>query len=106
MQAIKTKYHGPTNSKGSRIIASCEAGKLVMPYIYALSNFENHKSAAAKLAARLKWEEARVGGYYGTTDNSAYYWVAIGERNQMVDLAAIHAEIGAHLQKSLEKVRP
>lgn len=104
MQAIKTKYYGPTNFKGSRIIASCEAGKLVMPYNYALDHFENHATAAAMLAARLEWPQVRVGGEHGTKDNRAHYWVAIRECDQMVNFAARHAEAAAHIQKVVGKV--
>jgi hypothetical protein len=54
-QAIVTKYHGPTNYKGSRISARAEAGRIVVPYDHALNISDNHKAAAQALAERLGW---------------------------------------------------
>ena len=36
MQAIQTKYIGPTNTKGARIKAFCAAGSITIPYNYEL----------------------------------------------------------------------
>ena len=58
LQAIVTKYHGPTNYKGSRISARAEAGRVVLAYDHALNPDENHKAAAQALAERLGWKEA------------------------------------------------
>lgn len=55
MQAILTKYHGPTNTKGSRISAECEVKKIFCPYNHALDIQENHCAAAKELASRLNW---------------------------------------------------
>jgi hypothetical protein len=54
-QAIVTKYHGPTNYKGSRISARADAGRIVVPYDHALNIGENHAAAAQVLAERLGW---------------------------------------------------
>ncbi len=53
MQAIETEYKGPTNTRGSRIIAKAECGRLTVPWDYALSVDENH--CAAVKAFVLKW---------------------------------------------------
>lgn len=43
---ITTKYHGPTNTKGSRISATVENGKRIyMAYDYELSEVQNHDKA-------------------------------------------------------------
>ena len=42
MQAIRTKYFGPTNSRGSCIQAKCEARTIYMPYRHELDIYENH----------------------------------------------------------------
>ena len=55
MQAIQTKYHGPTDVKGSRISATCAAGRVVVDYDHALNNDQNHKRAAAALLRKLGW---------------------------------------------------
>ena len=70
MQAIRTRYHGPTNTRGSRITAKCERGTLSMPYNYALNLQENHAEAARQLADKLGWAGVYHGGYF----DRDYYW--------------------------------
>lgn len=65
MQAITTKYLGPTNHRGSRIVARCEARREVYYWDYALSAQENHDSAARKLATALGWGEETHGRLVG-----------------------------------------
>lgn len=57
-QAIVTKYHGPTNYKGSRISARADAGRVIVSYDHALNIDENHKAAAQALAERYGWTVA------------------------------------------------
>lgn len=57
MQAIITKYHGPTNSKGSRISAQAAAGKVFVHYDHALNIDENHAEAARNLLEKLGWDK-------------------------------------------------
>jgi hypothetical protein len=71
MQAIRTRYHGPSNVKGSRIAAKCEGGALSMPYNHSLTLQANHAEAARQLAERLGW----VGVYHGGYFDRDYYWV-------------------------------
>lgn len=56
MQAIRTRYHGPTNTRGSRISAQCAAGRLSVPYAHALDLTDNHRAAADALIAKLDWQ--------------------------------------------------
>ena len=63
MQAIETKYLGPTNCRGSRIKASCQAGSLVSDYDYGLNTSSNHIAAALGLIKKLEWE--RYGNWFG-----------------------------------------
>jgi len=58
LQAIVTRYHGPTNYKGSRVSARADAGRIILPWDYALNVDENHAAAAHALADRLGWKEA------------------------------------------------
>lgn len=54
MQAIRTQYKGPTDTRGARIIATSRAGRTVTSYQYELSPGENHAAAAAAhVTARL-----------------------------------------------------
>ena len=55
MQAIKTKYLGPTNLRGARIKATCFAGSLTIPYLYHLSTNDMHREAAFELIEKLGW---------------------------------------------------
>ena len=72
MQAIRTRYYGATNSRGARIIATAEAGSIVMPYDYALDAELNHRNAAELLMQRFNWQGVYRGGWF----DDAYYWVA------------------------------
>lgn len=55
MQAILTRYHGPTNVKGSRISARYAGGSIVRGYDHALNLNQNHEAVARELAAKLDW---------------------------------------------------
>ena len=70
MQTIKTKYHGPTSSKGSRFSAECEGGRIYIPKNYALDAEENHKAAAQALLAKMGWPGEYAGGCF----DDCYYW--------------------------------
>ena len=70
MQTIRTKYHGPTNSKGSRISAECEAGRIYVPYNHALDAEGNHKVAAQVLLVKMGWPGEYAGGCF----DDCYYW--------------------------------
>ena len=61
MQAIHTKYIGPTNTRGSRIKATCDAGSVTIPYPYELSGQACHRAAAEALAAKLGWDDQDYG---------------------------------------------
>lgn len=55
MKAIQTKYHGPTNTRGSRIIAKCDGGSVMVSYDHALNNDRNHAAAAQALMRKMAW---------------------------------------------------
>ena len=54
-QTIFTKWLGPTNHKGSRVKAYCDAGQVTVSWEYGSSVEENHKHAARTLAEKLGW---------------------------------------------------
>jgi len=63
MKAIFTKYHGPTNYKGSRISAADEDGnKVTISYPHELSGEAVHRKAAEALCAKMHWHGALIGG--------------------------------------------
>jgi hypothetical protein len=55
MQAIVTKFIGPTNHRGSRIKATAQAGNVILSWDYALGVTGNHRAAALALANKFKW---------------------------------------------------
>jgi hypothetical protein len=68
MQAIETRFYGPTNHRGARVKATCEAGTITVPWDDGLGVDENHDAAALALLRRLGWHD-RV-WYRGTTKGS------------------------------------
>lgn len=53
MQAICTKYLGPTNTKGARIKAYTESGlSATVAYDHSLNTTENHYNAVKAFVAR------------------------------------------------------
>jgi hypothetical protein len=71
MQAIVTTYCGPTNTQGSRIIAKCQAGRIVHHFDYGLGVEGNHHAAAEKLVRKLGWTPAQGSAF-------AERWIAGG----------------------------
>lgn len=76
-QAIVTKYRGP-GARGSRIIASAQAGRISFEYDPALSLTGNHDAAAKALADKFGWlseGDRLVGG--GLPDGSGNCYVIV-----------------------------
>ena len=78
-QAIETKYHGATNTKGSRISATSASGiKTYIDYPHELSGVDCHAIAAEKLARKLEWlkpGEEFEGKYIAGGTRSGYVFV-------------------------------
>ena len=55
MQAIETKYLGPTNTKGARIKASAWADSVTIPFEYGPGTDGAHDLAVIALATKLGW---------------------------------------------------
>lgn len=53
MQTILTKFLGPTNTKGSRIKATCWLTSATMPWDHSASVEENHMAAIEALVCKL-----------------------------------------------------
>ncbi len=78
MKAIVTKYHGPTNMRGSRITASDEDGnRITISYPYELSGEDVHRKAAQALCDKMSWGGELIGGSL----KNGYVFV-FGERAQ------------------------
>lgn len=65
MQAIQTRYLGPTNSRGSRIKAWAAAGSVTIDYPHELSGQACHRKAAEALIKKLGWDDEHYGGLLG-----------------------------------------
>ena len=61
-QAIVTRYYGPTDHRGSRVIARACAGSATVPWDHALDCEANHTAAAQALADKLGWKGKLIGG--------------------------------------------
>lgn len=61
-QAILTRYRGPTNVRGSRILVSCPGGRMRVNYDHAMNSNDNHKAAAYAMALKMGWVGSMVGG--------------------------------------------
>ena len=63
MKAIMTKYKGPTDTRGSRIIASdCDGNRISIGYPYELSGEAVHRKAAEALRDKMGWTGELNGG--------------------------------------------
>lgn len=78
MQAIITKYHGPSNVKGSRVSATCQAGRVMIEWSDALNSANNHRSAAMALCLKLNWDGEWLSGVLPTGET---VWVCTTDRN-------------------------
>ncbi len=61
MQAIHTTYKAPTDTRGSKIIAKCDAKKIILSWDYDLGVEDNHRAAAEELVRRLEWNTPNYG---------------------------------------------
>lgn len=75
MKAIVTKYHGPTDTRGSRIVATDSDGnRASIPYPHELSGEACHKKAADALCAKMGWSGELIGG--GLKNGYVFVFVA------------------------------
>lgn len=67
MKAIRTKYSGPTNTRGSRIIATDEDGnRISVPYECEFNSERAHAQGALALCKKLGWKGTLTAGSLGT----------------------------------------
>lgn len=63
MIVITTKFYGPTNTKGARVVASTSGGhRHTVGYDYANGPLESHRKAATGLRDSMGWSGRLVGG--------------------------------------------
>lgn len=76
MQAIVTKFLPPTNHRGARIVASAQAGRMVLPWRDELDVSENHYQAMRAFVERWAWDEGRA-WVTGVLPSGEYCHVAV-----------------------------
>jgi len=75
-QAIVTKFFGPSNVRGSRVKAMCDAGSLTLSWDHSLGVEGNHRRAAEALRDKLGWDEPHYGRLHmGGLPGSGYAFV-------------------------------
>lgn len=73
MKAIVTHWIGPTERRGSRIVATDEDGNRVcVPYRGDLRVVDAHAEAARALCAKMQWKGRLVAG--GIKGGFAFVW--------------------------------
>jgi hypothetical protein len=77
MQAITTKYLGPTNVRGSRVKATCHAKSIILTWDDALNASDNHTKAAQTLAEQMGWDGQWYGG--GCPDGKTDAFVLVND---------------------------
>lgn len=61
MKAIRTRYKGPTNNRGARIMATDDDGnRVTVPYRYGLDGAAVHAIAAKALVVKMGWGPCRM----------------------------------------------
>lgn len=79
MKAITTKFHGPSNTKGSRYSATDGDGnRVILSTDFALGSEQNHDRAAVALCMKMKWDGPLMGG--STKDGRVYVFDAHANR--------------------------
>lgn len=56
VQAIETRYFGPSNVRGARVKAISAAGTVTLGWDHALNPEGNHLAAALALCAKFDWK--------------------------------------------------
>ncbi len=72
MKAIQTRYVGPTDTRGSRIIADDNEGnRAIVSYPHELSSLAAHAAAVRALCERMGW----TGTYIPGPLKAGYLWL-------------------------------
>ncbi|MBO4228031.1 hypothetical protein [Bradyrhizobium neotropicale] len=87
LQAIVTKYLGPTDRRGSRVKAYAAAGYIIHNWDSSLGSDANHTAAAKALATRSGWAGAWYGG--GMPDGRGNVYVCTESRHGQAEPAFI-----------------
>ena len=76
-QAIQTRFMGPTNTKGSRVRAWCDAKSMTFGWDHSKNSPQNHEAAADALARGLGWLDDGSKLVGGGLPGSGYAFVIV-----------------------------
>jgi hypothetical protein len=78
MKAIITRFHGATNTRGSRITASdSDNNRVSIPYPHELNSEQAHEQVAYALCKKMKWDGVLIPG--GLKRGNVYVFAPKGE---------------------------
>lgn len=90
MQAIVTKFHGPTDNRGARISATCDAKRIYVGFHYGST--DPHDIAAATLIVKLGWQDHGSWTKGGLPNNGGNVYVCTPAKySESLDLNAATA---------------
>ena len=75
MVAITSKYHGPTNTRGSCVRATANGHMATVIWASELGSEANHRKACKRLCDKLGWDADRFFG--GTLGDGRWAWVPV-----------------------------
>lgn len=92
VQAITTRYIGPSNTRGSRIKARAAAGSITIPLDDSLGVEARHAKAAEALARKFGWHGQWFQG--GSPDETGYVFVCVPASSSapLADVSTFHIE--------------
>lgn len=76
-RAIRTRFAGPTNYRGSRVIADAgdSASRVTLSWDHSLNSEQNHAAAAIAVVEKMGWNTEYHTPITGGQHGNAYYWV-------------------------------
>lgn len=74
-QAISTKYRGPTNTRGSRVLVKSWQGTTYFEWDYALESTENHAEAIHDHIKRINENTGREFKVVGEGHGPYHHWM-------------------------------
>jgi hypothetical protein len=77
MDAIETKYHGPTNKRGSRVSARWRDFRVSVAYDSELGTIENHAAAVRKICEKAELPHRGSMTLAPGQTREGYAWVRI-----------------------------
>lgn len=81
MQAIRTKYLAPTNTKGARIKVQAQAGYIILGWDHSLDAESNHAAAASEYVDRKGWRKPGREWVGGQLEDGSWAWTCTADHS-------------------------